>query len=416
MDINALRQKVADLAAAGRVVLQRNDGRPSPEDMTEHRNIMAEARSLGEQIEALNEQRNLEVRNITPATPPAAPDAPPAPPQTRSGWCMSAARALVSAIGNKEVARTLTEEEREMSVAVGGKGGIFVPDAFVPDLQGYKPEEELIMPGATLVPGGDAAPDAVLDIPALDQSAGAFAGIAVTWIDEGDPKDETDMDFDFVRFHPHEVAAHVVVTDKLLRNAPIVAKYLEEWMPKALRANRDRQFIGGNGVGVPLGINDVGNPALISVARAGGGAIAWADILGMLLRLAPESAGNAIWACSQSGMAQIATLRDANNQPIFIPGDVSKGIPATLYGIPIRFTGKVPVLGAAGDIMLIDRSFYGVRIGAQVTIDWSKHVHFVRNKTVIKIFHTVDGQPLVTSPLLLEDGATTVSPFVRLAA
>jgi len=393
MDINALRQKAKDLANRGKEILQRNGGQPTAEDITEHRNIMEEARGIGAQIEAAVAQRNLETLFEGGQAPVTEPPEPDRSNRSLSNWARSASRAIVAA-----------------------GGGIFVPDQFIPQLFGYKPEEELILPGATIVPGNPEQPDAAVEFPSLDQAGGAFAGLTVTWISEGDPKPDTDMDFTPIRFEPNEVAATVDITDKLLRNAPMIQRYLEEFAPKALRADRDRQFIGAAGGGVPLGINNIGNPALLSIPRAGGGAIAWADVLAMLQALAPESVGNAIWIASQSALTSLATLQDANNNAIWLPGDIVRGIPATLYGIPIRFTGKLPVLGNAGDLMLVDRSFYGVRLGTNITIDYSKHVLFRSNKTVMKIYHTADGQPLVTSPLLLEDGVTTVSPFVRLAA
>ena len=181
-DINALRQKVADLAAAGRVVLKRNDGNPTQADIIEHRNIVGEARTLGEQIDALQAQRNLETVQAQAAATTVVPGSEPAPEEKRSetaeAWAMAAARAIIaSSTGHGK--DKLTAEERDMEVAIPAQGGIFVPDQFVPQLFGYKMEDEIVLPGATILPGNPEHPDAVVDYPTLDQVGGAFAGIEV---------------------------------------------------------------------------------------------------------------------------------------------------------------------------------------------------------------------------------------------
>jgi HK97 family phage major capsid protein len=113
-------------------------------------------------------------------------------------------------------------------------------------------------------------------------------------------------------------------------------------------------------------------------------------------------------------MPEISTMTDGNGRYIFINGDASKGIPATLSGYPLKYTCKTPVLGTMGDLMLVDLRYYLVKDGSGPFVAASEHVHFVNNKTVIKCFWNVDGKGWLASPLTLEDGVTKVSPFVVL--
>jgi HK97 family phage major capsid protein len=64
----------------------------------------------------------------------------------------------------------------------------------------------------------------------------------------------------------------------------------------------------------------------------------------------------------------------------------------------------------------MDFSYYLVRNGAGPFIAASEHVYFLNNKTVVKAFGSIDGQPWLKEPLTLDDGATQVSPFVILKA
>jgi HK97 family phage major capsid protein len=137
-------------------------------------------------------------------------------------------------------------------------------------------------------------------------------------------------------------------------------------------------------------------------------------VVNLLAKLLPESVGGAVWVANQSALPQIATLQDGGGRYIFIQGDATKGIPSTLAGIPITFTGKTPALGAKGDLMLLDLTYYLIKDGSGPFIAASEHVLFKQNKTVIKVFWNVDGQPWVIAPLKLEDGSTEVSPYVSL--
>jgi HK97 family phage major capsid protein len=69
---------------------------------------------------------------------------------------------------------------------------------------------------------------------------------------------------------------------------------------------------------------------------------------------------------------------------------------------PVIFTEKTETLGNKGDLMLCDFSQYVVGLREGMRFDTSIQRH--------------DGQPLWDSALTLEDGSTTVSPFVVLEA
>lgn len=83
---------------------------------------------------------------------------------------------------------------------------------------------------------------------------------------------------------------------------------------------------------------------------------------------------------------------------------------------PIEFTGKTFPLGARGDLALVDFSKYLIKDGSGLYVGASEHALWKQNKTIIKAFTNVDGKPWVKSPIKLEDGVTTVSPYVILEA
>lgn len=306
-------------------------------------------------------------------------------------------------------------EQRAMSMGTDGEGGFAVPDQFRAELLSFSPEEAVVRPRAMVIPAGN-PPDGEIKMPALSQGAnGVYGGVAVTWISEGATKPETSPAFLEVSLTPNEVAAHIVVTDKLLRNwqasGPLIGKLLRQ----AIAGSEDVKFLTGNGTGCPKGITDVA--CKIEVTRAGATAVAFADVANMLAKLHPSSLGAAVWVANISVLPQLIQMTAGSvsvNSTIFIQGDVTKKVPSTLLGIPIVFTGRNPVLGTAGDLMLCDFSYYLIKEGSGPFVAASEHVNFTTNKTVIKAFYNVDGDAWPAAPLKLEDGTTTVSPFVVL--
>jgi HK97 family phage major capsid protein len=168
-------------------------------------------------------------------------------------------------------------------------------------------------------------------------------------------------------------------------------------------------FLRGPGVNQPRGI--IGHPAAINVARAGANAIAYNDILDMYGSV--MFGGSLVWIASQTALPQLMRMVDAGNHVVWQP-NAREGAPSTLLGIPLLINPRSPALGAQGDLILADLQYYLIKDGSGIFISASEHVQFLNNKTVIKAFLNVDGQPWLSSPLLLEDGVSQVSPFVIL--
>lgn len=294
----------------------------------------------------------------------------------------------------------------------GAAGGFAVPTQFRPEMLMIRPEGAIVRPRATVIPAGD-PPDAMLTIPAFDQGAkGVFGGVEVYWIGEGAEKPETGAALREVSLQPQEVAAHTVVTDKLLRNWEAASTFISTLLQNAVVAAEDVAFLRGNGVAKPIGV--LNGPGALAVNRNVANDIQYVDIVNMLAKLLPESVSRAVWVANQGTLPKISTLRDGAGNYIFIQGDATRRIPATLAGIPIMFTGKTPTLGSKGDLMLVDFTYYLIKDGSGPFVAASEHVLFRQNKTVIKIYWNVDGKGWVNEALTLEDGITKVSPYVVL--
>lgn len=301
--------------------------------------------------------------------------------------------------------------ERQQSMGVGAEGGFAVPTQFRETLLSVSPQQAIFRPRCTIIPAGS-PPDSEVTMPALNQGAAEnmYGGITVQWIGEGDTKPETDLRLKEIKLKPHEVAAHVITTDKLLRNWQAAQAVISNQLRLAIIAAEENAFYNGNGVARPLGV--LQSPARIDYPRAVANQIAFADIVGMYARL--RMSMSPVWITSQTTIPQLAVIADAGNNNLWMPSAVA-GLPPTLMGIPVLFHERSVALGTAGDLILADLSYYLIKEGSGPFVQASEHVYFTSNRTVIKVFWNVDGQPWLSEPIPLEGSAgNTVSPFIIL--
>lgn len=299
---------------------------------------------------------------------------------------------------------------RALNMGVGAQGGFIVPEQFDSNIRMIDDQAAWLRPRAQVIPAGN-PPDAAITVPALDQSGarGVYSGVNVTWIGEGDEKPETEPQFKEIKLEPQEVAAHVVVTDKLLRNSAAVGALVESLLRKAIIAAEQDSFWTGDGVGKPLGI--IGHPSAITVNRTNANQIVYDDIVSMYSQA--KFGGRLAWVTTQTALPQLMTLTDAANNLIWQP-NARDGAPGTLIGLPVLLNDQSPILGAQGDLALVDLDYYLIKDGSGIAIAMSEHPRFTRNQTIIKAFWNVDGQPWLNTPLLQRDGVSQVSPFVVL--
>ena len=305
-------------------------------------------------------------------------------------------------------------EQRDLSMGVGVGGGFLVPPQFAEMLEAITPQEAVVRPRATIIPAGP-MPDASVTMPVMNQTGanGVFAGMTGAWIAEGGAKPETQPILSQVKLDPHEVAALVDVTDKLLRNNPgAVTMMVQTGFRDVILAMEDTAFISGNGVGRPLGF--LGHASNVNVARTGALAVVYADVINMFWRMLRLGTGNPVWLVHPSTLPQLQGMASPLGQLIWQPS-AREGLPSTLLGYPVVINERQPVLGAVGDVMFCNLRYYLIKDGVGISISDDAGISdFRHNITCIKAFRSVDGQPWLAGPLLLEDGVTTTSPFVVL--
>lgn len=300
-------------------------------------------------------------------------------------------------------------EGRTMTMGNGPSAGFLVPELFGGMLRPFEAPGALVRPRATYLGGGS---DAAISYNAFDQSGslGVYGGVTVKWICETGTKESAgDLKYRQIRLEPEEVAGYIDVSNKLLRNASEVESYVQTQMSLAIVGSEDQKFVSGSGVGCPLGF--IGHAACIEIPRNTASDIKYVDICDMFAR-APYSA-NLVWIANPTCVTRLMQMVDAASQLVWQPS-ARDSIPGTIIGIPVIFSDLVPTLGTKGDLCLCDFKYYGIRDGSPMSMFADPYSQSVNQITRLYLYWNVDGQPMITTPLLLRDGTSTVSPFVVL--
>ncbi|MDR3591575.1 MAG: phage major capsid protein [Negativicutes bacterium] len=295
-----------------------------------------------------------------------------------------------------------------------GDVGILIPPAFAGTILQLNPEAEIIMPRATIIPAGD-PPDAEFSIPYFVQgNSGALGGVSLTWTAESQDKpDNNDPIIADLTLKPQEVSGISTINNKTLVNWQACGAFIQNLLRQAFATGRDYKFLRGSGAGCPLGVLNA--PGKIIVQRNTALTIKYVDVVSMLGRLLPDAIDNAFFLANLSSLPTLMQLADGQGRLILVLGDATKGIPTTLAGLPLKWTGKLPTVGNQGDLVLMSLDpYYLIKQGSGPFLAISEHSKFQANKTQFRIVANIDGQPWVKDPLLLEDGQTTVSPYIVL--
>jgi HK97 family phage major capsid protein len=141
----------------------------------------------------------------------------------------------------------------------------------------------------------------------------------------------------------------------------------------------------------------------------------------MISRLPPGSFGKAVWIVNNDVLPALFTLM-LGNYPIYLPtglnvGGIQASPYGTLLGRPVFVSQHANSFSAAGDVLLVDLSYYQTitKAGGMQTAT-SMHLYFDADLTAFRTTFRMDGQSKIAAPIPPAKGSTTMSPFVQLGA
>lgn len=303
-----------------------------------------------------------------------------------------------------------------------GAGGFLVPEVMRSELLQLALEESLVRSRATVIPMSTLR----VPIPMVDETSHAsslFGGVVYYWTQESAQLTESQAKFGRIQLEARKLTGFFKTPNELLADAPAFSAWFDARIPAGLAWYEDVAFLTGDGAEKPEGF--IGSPAYVTVDRATTNAISYADLVTIYSRVLPTSLKSAVWIASIDSFPQLAQLTGPSNNPgIWLGGwasrDASDAPPMNIFGRPVFFTEKVPATGAsggkAGDISLVDLSYYLIGDRQSVGVASSEHFAFQNDQTAFRIISRVDGRPWMRSALTPHNGGPTLSAYVGTSA
>jgi HK97 family phage major capsid protein len=309
----------------------------------------------------------------------------------------------------------------DYSSTIPADGGFTIPETLRSTLLQTSLEGAQIRPRAFVVPMESLR----VPFPTLDSTTNAgsvHGGMIAYWTEESGQLTESQAKFGRIVLEAKKLTGYSEVPNELFTDSIIsFAAFLEQKWPEAITFFEELAYYSGTGVGEPLGFLSAGNGALVSVTKETGqtaDTIVWENIIKMYARMLPSSLEKAVWIANIETMPQLATMAQVvgtGGVPVWFT-DGAKGMPMTLLGRPIIWTEKASALGDAGDISLVDLSYYLIGDRQQMIMQTSPHYKFQHDQTAVRIIQRVDGRPWLQSAITPAKGSSTLSPFVQIAA
>jgi HK97 family phage major capsid protein len=303
-----------------------------------------------------------------------------------------------------------------MTESVPSDGGFLVPTEYASRIHNVALENEIIMPRCYVQP----MKSNEIKIPAMsigDHSSNLYGGFTASYVGEAGTINEADPKTRQMTLNAKKLTGLIRFSAELAADIPGGEGQLIQICGKGLGWYRDRAFLKGTGAGEPLGILNAG--CLITVAKEAGqksDTIVYENLVKMVGRLHPACFNNSVWIVQVSAVPQLLQLSMAiGTGGSAVPVMSESNGQWRILSRPVVFTEKTEKLGDLGDVLLCDLSQYVVGLRSEMRFDTSIHVHFSTDELLARLIERHDGQPLWDSALTLEDGSTTVSPFVTLA-
>ena len=296
--------------------------------------------------------------------------------------------------------------QSEQRMDSGAAGGFAIPKQFLPEIRERAFTEAVVRPRATVISAGT-PPDAEISFPVLQQEPDAngnhriYGGVEVNKVAEGGQKPLTGFELREVALKPHEIAAIIPMTDKLLRNWTAASGWASRLLREAMLGFEDNEFLKGNGIGGPSGVLDSGGAYVVN--RATSTQVGLADLKEMYARFSGNE-DRAFWGFSRGAFRFLLNITgDGGGATNIIDIDRSTGN-VNIYGIPVVRTSRMRALGQKGDVAIMDLNDYIIKDGSGPIVEVGyDDGQFRSNKRSIKVTWNVDAKYLHTKPYKEEE-------------
>lgn len=304
---------------------------------------------------------------------------------------------------------------------VGADGGFMIPPAYSTELFRLSLLDSALLPYTSNVNVDGNS----MVFPKTEQTPWGTNGVRAYWQAEASAATATKPVLGTQALRLHKLMALVPLTDELMADSSALQTEVPGLVADSIKWKVNEAILFGNGNGQPLGALLSSGPAVTQAKDTGQATntLTVSNLFNMLSRLPNANAQNAIWLIHPTVIPLLGTLV-LGQIPVFLPGGMANvgslgQIPVfgTLLGRPIILSHHAAAVSTAGDVQLLDLSYYRTITKADgVTTATSLHLYFDADATALRVTFRVDGSPKIAAAISPAKGSTTLSPFIQLGA
>lgn len=304
---------------------------------------------------------------------------------------------------------------------VGADGGFMIPPAYSTDLFRLTLLDNALLPLTSNVNVDGNS----MVFPKTEQTPWGTNGVRAYWQAEATAATATKPALGTQALRLHKLMALVPLTDELMADSSALQTEIPGLLADSIKWKVNEAILFGNGNGQPLGALTSAGPAVTQAKDSGQATntLSVTNLFNMLSRLPVPTATSAIWLIHPTVIPVLATLV-LGQIPVFLPGGMANigslgQVPVfgTILGRPVFISHHASALSSAGDVQLLDLSYYRTITKADgVTTATSLHLYFDADAAALRVTFRVDGSPKIAAAISPAKGAVTLSPFVQLGA
>ncbi len=251
-------------------------------------------------------------------------------------------------------------------------------------------------------------------------STGYLGGIVLYWQKEAQALTQTGALLEQGELKAHKLQGYTQISiETLADNSVALESEITDLVREGVGWFIDYACLVGDGVDKPMGVANAAATLGSTITRTTSNLVKYADLVAMDAMLFPRSSGSAFWIFNQTVKPQIWNMQDGSSRLILQPyaaSSATPNMPSKILEHPFIFTEKTPVLGSAGDVMLVDPQGYmiGDRMGLEIAA--SNAPGFLTGLMTYRFISRVAGQPILPAAYTMADGTNKLSHFVKLPA
>lgn len=309
------------------------------------------------------------------------------------------------------------------SANVGSDGGFLIQKDFAPDLmkEGFATGELSRRCSPHEVSGQSDG----LKVPYIDETSRAtgsrWGGVRIYRRAEAETVTASKPKLGLWSLDLEDLMGIAYLTDRLIADAAAMEGVYREAFREEFGFVLDDEIFRGNGAGQCLGVKNAS--ALVTVSKETGqlaDTIVAENIIKMWARVLPRSKARGAWFINTEATTELQKMQigtGTSGQLVYMPpGGLSQSPYGTIYGRPVIEIEQADALGDAGDISFLDLSQYKLISKGGIQEAESIHVRFLQGEKALRWMSRVNGAPKLQSAITPYKGASTLSPFVTLAA